>query len=32
MTVSTAALKWTYGKLNGIEHMKKHTLNPEKTD
>jgi hypothetical protein len=32
MTGSTMALKWTYGKLNGVEEFTKHPLHVTKTD
>lgn len=32
MTGSTMALKWLYGKLNGVEQLKKDALNPTKVD
>ncbi|CAP69601.1 uncharacterized protein PODANS_1_12570 [Podospora anserina S mat+] len=32
MTTSTLALKWLYGKINGIEQFKKEALHPIKTD
>lgn len=32
MTGSTMALKWVYGKLNGIEKMKGNAIHPTKID
>jgi hypothetical protein len=32
MTGSTMALKWVYGKVNGIEQFKKDAINPTKLD
>lgn len=30
--MSTMGLKWLYGKINGIEELKKEAMNPVKVD
>ena len=32
MTTSTMGLKWLYGKLNGVEELKKNAFNPVKLE
>jgi hypothetical protein len=32
MTGSTMALKWVYGKLNGVEELKREAVHPFKTE